>query len=216
MDRSQALSKLFSVLIIFTISIFYGLHDDLAWAHKKIESGAVSSSSNRGPFSLVDHTGRAVTNEDFLGQFMLVYFGYTHCPDVCPIDLRVMIAAIKILGGDGKKIQPIFITVDPERDTVDVMASYVTRLHPRLLGLTGTPDQVAAAAQVYHIRRMKFFPLVNEDDRQNEVNANNAHYVVDHTAAIILVGPDGSGLSGFPHGITPEAIAADIKRFINQ
>lgn len=216
MDKVRALNKLFLVLIILTTPIFYGFYDKPAWAHKKIESGIVSAASDRGPFSLVDHTGRGVTNEDFLGQFMLVYFGYTHCTDVCPIDLRVLVAAIKLLGDNGKKVQPIFITVDPERDKVDVMASYVKRFHPSLIGLTGTLNQIAAAAQVYHVRRIKYFPLVSDDNKQNEVNGNNTHYVVKHTVATIFVGPDGRGVSAFPHGITPEAIAADIKRFINE
>ncbi len=116
-----------------------------AWAHEPPPPGPSSQPTNRGPFSLVNHIGQAVTEKDFLGKFMLVYFGYTHCPDLCPIDLQVMVQAIDILGEQNEKVRPIFITVDPERDTVDVMADYVRRFPPRLIGLTGTREQVAAA-----------------------------------------------------------------------
>ncbi len=93
------------------------------------KAAPVQLAINRGPFSLVDHRWKTVTDEDFLGKFMLVYFGYTHCSDLCPIDLQIMTQAINLLGEQREKLQPVFITVDPKRGTVEVMADYVVRFH---------------------------------------------------------------------------------------
>jgi protein SCO1/2 len=149
---------------------------------------------------------------------MLVYFGYTHCPDVCPIDLQVMVAAIDLIGEQGAGVHPVFITVDPKRDTVAVMAEYVAAFHPRLTGLTGTPEQVAAAAANYRVRRMKFFPLNLDDGDQNQggTAGDNSRYLVDHSAAFFLIGPDGGGLVQYAHGMTAAEIAADIRQFIDE
>jgi protein SCO1/2 len=98
-----------------------------------------------GPFSLTDHTGRKVTDKDFLGKYMLVFFGYTYCPDLCPTELQVMSAALDKLGAKADDIQPIFITFDPQRDTPEVLKLYISNFHPRLVGLTGTPEEIAAA-----------------------------------------------------------------------
>ena len=195
------------------------LHSRPARAHEPAAPGGASQAANRGPFSLLDHQGRAVTDEDFLGSYMLVYFGYTHCPDLCPIDLQVMIEAIDLMGEQGAGVQPVFITVDPERDTVAVMAEYVAAFHPRLTGLTGTPEQVAAAAGTYRVRRMKFFPLNLDDDggqSQGTTAGDNSRYLVDHSAAFFLIGPDGGGLVQYAHGVTAGEIAADIRQFIDE
>src|SRR5947209_439799 len=101
------------------------LMDDLMWARGPIG----------GPFALTDHTGKPRTDVDFRGKLMLIYFGYTYCPDVCPADLTAISSAIDFLGRAGDAVQPIFITVDPERDTVEHLADYVTAFHPRLVGL---------------------------------------------------------------------------------
>lgn len=164
----------------------------------------------------MDHKGQPVTDKDFLGKFMLVYFGYTHCPDLCPIDVQVLVQAIEILGEQGEKVQPVFITVDPERDTVEVMADYVARFHPRLIGLTGTGEQIATAVNAYRVRRIKFFPLDLGDDDKDRSGAteDNSRYVVDHTASFFLVGPDGGGLMQYARDIAPEEISEDIRQFI--
>jgi protein SCO1/2 len=98
-----------------------------------------------GPFSLVDHTGRAVTEADFAGRFMLVYFGFTYCPDVCPTELGIIAAAIDLLEGQGERVVPALITIDPERDTPAALADYVNRVHPRMIGLTGTVTGMMSA-----------------------------------------------------------------------
>ena len=104
-----------------------------------------------GPFSLTDQDGRRVSEKDFLGKHMLVFFGYTYCPDICPTELQVMTAALDTLGPEAEKIQPVFVSVDPERDTPEVLKSYVENFGPRLIGLTGTPEEIAAIAKAYRV-----------------------------------------------------------------
>jgi protein SCO1/2 len=188
-----------------------------AWAHDRPQASSSSQPTNRGPFSLMDHKGQPVTDKDFLGNFMLVYFGYTHCPDLCPIDLQVMVQAIEILSEQGEKVRLVFITVDPGRDTVEVMADYVARFHPRLTGLTGTGEQIAAAVNTYHVRRMNFFPPDLGDDNKSRSGTpeNYPQYVVDHTASFFFVGPDGGGLMQYGRDMAPEEIAEDIRQFID-
>lgn len=169
-----------------------------------VSATMVTEAANRGPFSLVTHKGEKVTDESFLGRYMLVFFGYTNCPDVCPTDLQVMSEAMDMLGVQSKRVQPLFITLDPERDTEEVMADYVRNFHPKLIGLTGTKKQIGAAAKIYGIQKRKFYPP----------DGDNTDYLLDHSAAIILIGPDGGGLSMFPHGISPEDIVKDIKGYL--
>lgn len=213
------------IAVIFALSCVVLLASSLGdlyfgptWAHEAVPLSPASQAINRGPFSLVDHRGEAVTDKDFLGKFMLVYFGYTHCRDLCPIDLQIMTQAIGLLGEQGEKVQPVFITVDSKRDTVEIMADYVARFHPRLFGLTGTREQVDEAASTYRVRRMKFFPLNLDDGDESQTRAteDNSEYVVDHTASFFLVGPDGRGLMQYAHGITAEELAEDIQLFIDE
>jgi cytochrome oxidase Cu insertion factor (SCO1/SenC/PrrC family) len=104
-----------------------------------------------GPFTLVNQDGKTVTEKDFLGRYMLVFFGYTYCPDICPTELQVMTAALEQMGEDAKKIQPVFVSIDPERDTPEVVKSYVENFGSGLVGLTGAPEQVAQAAKAYRV-----------------------------------------------------------------
>ena len=188
-----------------------------AWAQQQTQddaaSGAASQAANRAAFALVDHTGRAVTDRDFLGAYMLVFFGYTHCPDVCPTDLMVVGEAMDLLGEAGEMVRPVFITIDPARDTVAVMADFVGHFHPRLLGLTGTREQIAAVAKRYRVRWRKFY--VVEDEAGGVAPAAEDEYLLDHTAAIYLIGPDGGGLSLFHHGTPAADIVAVVRQFID-
>ncbi len=152
-----------------------------------------------GPFALVDTTGKTVTNADYRGRFMLVYFGYTYCPDVCPTELQSVSTALDLLGGDAAKIVPIFITVDPERDTVKAMAEYVKLFDPRLVGLTGSPAQVDAAERAYRVYAAKVDSKTNSD------------YLMNHSSFIYLMGPDGRFIALFRQGMSPQDIAAGIK-----
>lgn len=152
-----------------------------------------------GPFTLVNERGETVTEADFRGRYMLIYFGFTFCPDVCPTELQVMTSAIETLGPRGERIQPVFITIDPERDTPEVMARYVSLFHPRLTGLTGSPEQVAAAAKAWHVfYRRAEDPLSSED------------YTMDHSSIVFLMGPNGEYLKLFAPGTGPDKMAEDI------
>ena len=152
-----------------------------------------------GPFSLTDHTGRAVTQADFAGRFLLVYFGFTYCPDVCPTELGTIAAALDALEEQGERVTPVFVSVDPERDTPAAMADYVSRFHPRMVGLTGTPEQVAAAARAYRV----FYAKVNRPEM--------TQYLMDHSSFIYLVGPDGKVRALFRPETAPEAIAQAVR-----
>ncbi|MFO1152627.1 MAG: SCO family protein [Rhodospirillales bacterium] len=157
-----------------------------------------------GPFILVDQDGRTVTDQTFRGQYMLVYFGFTYCPDVCPTSLSRNAQALELLGSKAEKIVPILISIDPERDTPAKMKEYVAAFDPRLIGLTGTVEQVKAAAQAYKVFYMKA-PQPGGDP--------NA-YVVDHSTFTYLMGPDGRLLRFYRHGQSPEEIATDLKAVI--
>jgi protein SCO1/2 len=152
-----------------------------------------------GPFSLIDQSGRAVTERDFAGRFLLVYFGYTFCPDVCPTELGTMAAALDALDEQGERVTPIFITIDPERDTPAALADYVSRFHPRLQGLTGTTAQVGGAARAYRV----FYARVERPEM--------SQYLMDHSSFIYLVGPDGRVRSLFRPETSPEAIAQAVR-----
>ncbi len=152
-----------------------------------------------GPFSLVDQSGRAVTERDFAGQWLLLYFGYTYCPDVCPTELGTIAAAMDSLGPLGEKVVPAMVTIDPQRDTPAQLAEYVTRFHPRMLGLTGSPEQVAEAARRYRV----YFARVNRADAGD--------YLMDHSSFVYLVGPDGRVRSLFRPEASPDDIAAVVR-----
>ncbi|MGZ5917374.1 MAG: SCO family protein [Methyloceanibacter sp.] len=156
-----------------------------------------------GPFTLVDQTGKTVTDADYAGRYRLIFFGFTHCADICPAELQVMVEALDRLGDKADKVVPIFITLDPERDTPTVMADYVKNFSPRLVGLTGSPEQVAAAAKAYRI----IFTKVEDPDSANG-------YTVDHSALAYLMGPDGSYVDHFAYGTGAEAMAEKLKRYL--
>jgi len=153
-----------------------------------------------GPFELRAHDGQTVTNETFKGVFTLIYFGFTYCPDVCPTELQVMSSALDLLGDDAEKVRPLLITVDPERDTVDIMAQYVANFHPRLMGLTGTPEQISTAASAYRV----YYEKVEDP-------GSNAAYTMDHSSIVYLMGPDGNFIAHFGPGTGPEKMAEKIQ-----
>jgi cytochrome oxidase Cu insertion factor (SCO1/SenC/PrrC family) len=156
------------------------------------------SPSIGGPFTLVNHLGETVTDADFRGHFLLLFFGYTYCPDVCPTTLTAISDALDLLGSDGDKVTPAFVTVDPERDTPEYLKEYLAYFHPRLVGLTGTSDQVAAAAGAYRVYYAKGGKAGIED------------YIMDHTSVIYLMDPAGNYLAHFANDTTPEDMASGI------
>ncbi len=152
-----------------------------------------------GPFELIGKEGKTITDKDFRGRYMLVFFGFTHCPDICPAELQVMSAVLDDLGSDADKVVPIFITLDPERDTADAVTNYVQNFGPNFVGLTGSPAAIEKAAKAYRISYRKF---------QDESMGDN--YSIDHSALAYLMGPDGQFLTHFPYGTPPEKIAETL------
>lgn len=155
-----------------------------------------------GPFRLTDHRGNRVTEASFRGRYMLIYFGYGFCLDVCPAELATMAAALDRLGDEAESVQPIFITVDPARDTPEFLREYVARFHPRLTGLTGSPDEIAAAAKVY----MVYYARAK--------SADNSDYLMDHTSFVYLMGPDGRYRTMFRRDTDPREMASKIGKFL--
>ena len=154
-----------------------------------------------GHFSLVAADGTAVTDHSFPGKWMLIYFGYTFCPDSCPTALNTIAEALDELGPLADRIQPIFITVDPKRDTSPVIADYVKAFHSRLIGLTGTSAQIAAAAKEFHV-----FYQVRE--------LGNEEYAIDHSSYIYVVDPGGRVAELITGNLPGHPVAAELKRLI--
>jgi protein SCO1/2 len=155
-----------------------------------------------GPFALTDHTGKPRTDADFRGKLMLVYFGFTYCPDVCPIDLQQMGLAVDQLGVAGEAVQPIFVTVDPERDTPEHLAEYVPYFHARFVGLTGGAEAIRQAARQYRV----YYAKVPTADS----------YTVDHSAFIYLMDRNGKYLGFFPPGTSAERMNEIIRPYLKQ
>ena len=156
-----------------------------------------------GPFTLVDQTGRTVTDQDFRGRYMLVFFGFTHCPDVCPAELQVMSASLDELGPKADEIVPIFITLDPERDTQEAMGAFVKNFGSRFVGLTGSPEAIAAAADAYRVAYAKIY----EDTRKPD-------YSIDHSGLVYLMGKDGEYITQFPYGTPAAKMTETLRRYL--
>jgi protein SCO1/2 len=156
-----------------------------------------------GPFQLVDQDGKKVSDADFRGRFMLIYFGYSFCPDVCPTTLGVMAEALDRMGADGRKIVPVFITVDPARDTPKVLKQYMAAFGPRFVGLTGDDAAIGKVEKAYRVYAKKR-PL---DDAKPDGN-----YAMDHSSVMYLVGPDGKVVTYYDEAISPDDLAADLKK----
>jgi protein SCO1/2 len=156
-----------------------------------------------GPFSLVGTDGKTVTDRDFRGRYMLIFFGFTHCPDICPAELQVIAQALDKLGDKGKTVVPVFITLDPERDTPQVMAEYVKSFGPNFVGLTGSPEAVAAAAKAY---RVAYAKVKNSDSASD--------YSVDHSALVYLMDPEGQYVTHFSYGTSAEEMTKKLGQML--
>ncbi|QTL02831.1 SCO family protein [Aquabacter sp. L1I39] len=162
-------------------------------------TGGSGSASVGGPFRLVDQTGATVTEADLKGKLTLIFFGFTHCPDICPTSLFEMSEILNALGPDASKVQAMFVTVDPERDTPEVMKAYLSSFNPQVRGLSGTPEQIDAIKRAYRVYSKKV-PLDGGD------------YTMDHTAVIYLMDKSGSFLAPFNAKRPPAEAAADLRR----
>ena len=156
-----------------------------------------------GPFTLVDPTRKTVTDQDFRGRYMLIFFGFTHCPDICPAELQVMAGALDQLGDKASKVVPIFITLDPERDTPEVVGAYVKNFGPNIVGLTGSMDAISAAAQAYRVSFSKF------QDQNSETD-----YTIDHSALAYLMGTNGEYITHIPYGTSVAQMVDILNRYL--
>ena len=156
-----------------------------------------------GPFSLIDGDGHPVTERTWRGKYMLVYFGYTFCPDVCPTTLSSVADALDKLETKADRIQPLFITVDPKRDTVPVVKQYAAAFGPRLVGLTGSPEQIAAAAKAYRVYYAEHRTGSGPDD-----------YSMDHSSVLYLMGPDGNFIAPVRADQTGPEMAAVLAKLM--
>ena len=156
-----------------------------------------------GPFTLTDHTGKIRTLEDFKGKVLLIYFGFTYCPDVCPTDLQEITLAMDRLGAAAEQVQPIYITLDPERDTTAHLAQYVSLFHKQLIALTGPVKDTSAAADAYRV----FYKKVRTGNEADD-------YTIDHSAFIYLVDREGRYLGFFPPGTDAEKLVGTIKPLV--
>jgi protein SCO1/2 len=156
-----------------------------------------------GPFTLEDGNGKPVTDRDFRGKFMLVYFGYTFCPDVCPTTLNAVADAMDKLGPAAARIQPVFITVDPKRDTPQIVKQYAAAFGPNITGLTGTAEEIATAAKEYRVYYAEHRTGPGPDD-----------YSMDHSSVLYLMGPDGAFVAPVRADQSGDEIAANLKKLM--
>jgi protein SCO1/2 len=195
-ERAKKLALLTSLLLLAAPPAACG----------KAEEPPLAGAAIGGPFTLVDQNGRTVSDKDFAGKYRIVYFGYTHCPDVCPTDLATISQALSSFEKSDPKraarVQPIFITVDPERDTPAVLKEYLRAFHPRLLGLSGSPARIADAEK-------KFVVYARKGDVQP-----GGGYAMDHSRQIVLQDPDGKPLALLADDQGPQAMTAELARWV--
>jgi cytochrome oxidase Cu insertion factor (SCO1/SenC/PrrC family) len=174
-----------------------------AGAFMWLDGGGNTAISIGGPFTLRNGDGRIVTDKDFRGKYMLVYFGYTFCPDVCPTTLSAVADAMDKLGPAAAQVQPLFITVDPKRDTVQVVKQYAAAFSPRIEGLTGTPEEIATVAREYRVYYAEHRTGNGPDD-----------YSMDHSSVLYLMNPNGGFVSPVRADLSGDEIAANLKKLM--
>lgn len=198
-----------SKLFHFTLLVVIGLAvaGSIAYVQIRAETASfeksIVASDFGGPLDLIDQDSKKFTDKDFEeGQYRLIYFGFTYCPAICPIELQRMNAVLKELNNKGEKITPYFITVDPERDTAEVMKQYTTLFHPRLIGLTGTPNKIEQAKKSYKIYAAKI-----QDKTMND-------YTMDHSSFIYFIDPNNNLLRIFKTEDSIENMVNIIEQYI--
>ena len=197
---------LWALVAVVSVALlaFYALRDGTPPQVSQIEIGA--------PFTLTDHHGKTVSDTDFRGKFLVIYFGFTYCPDICPTSLQLIGAALDKLSPDVRsQVQPLFITVDPERDTPELLAPYVTHFVPDMVGLTGSPEAIKAVADGY---RVAYWKVEDQDSA--------LPYTVDHASLIFIMDKKGQFLTqvvskpGFGGADTPDGLAEVIRSAIDK
>lgn len=200
--RIQIATAFFAVLLLVALGAIWGQRQD------EDTTPPISPQLSKlgGAFSLVNMSGERVTEKDFAGRYMLIYFGFTFCPDICPMSLTVMANALNILRAEAPdkaaRIAPIFVTIDPARDTPAALAEYVPNFGPEFIGLTGNPAEIAQMAGAYRV----YYRKVIEDGASD--------YVMDHSSIYYLMGPDGRYAAHFDHRATAETLAARLAAIV--
>ncbi len=183
-------------------------------ARKASERQSTTASARRdtigGSFTLTDHTGRRVSDADFRGKFLLIFFGYTYCPDVCPTAMANVSLVMEELGSDAAEVQPLFISVDPERDDPAELADFVGQFDPRIVGLTGTPEEIAEVARKFRV----YYRKVTAEELGGEASDGADDYLMDHSAYVYLMGPDGGFIEVFSHTEDPAEVARAVREAI--
>ena len=157
-----------------------------------------------GSWTLTDYNGKVVTDKDYTGKFRLMFFGFTYCPDICPTELKRLTLVLEMLGADAEKITPLFVTIDPERDTPSVLKDYLERFDPRFIGLTGSVTQIEHMEKIFKVYASKVNdPALTE-------------YTVNHSAMVYFIGPDDKVLHIFHSGDTPDKIAETVHQVLQQ
>lgn len=193
-----------AVLIALGVVAYVALPgDEDKYAQCRGSAVAGGAAQIGGPFTLVDHNGNTVTDKDVITKPTLLYFGYSYCPDVCPLDNDRNAAAVTLLDERGYDVTPVFISVDPQRDTPELMKEFVEYMHPKMIGLTGTPEQTKAASQAYRT----YYKVRETDDPE--------FYLIDHSTFTYLVFPDEGFVEFFKRDETPEEMADRVGCFID-
>ncbi|MBN66366.1 MAG: SCO family protein [Rickettsiales bacterium] len=194
------------ILLVISVSVA-GL---LAWTLTPNSNGLPSDTSYGeaaigGAFTLTDHNGNVVTDKDLLGKYSLVFFGFTHCPDICPTSLLIISNVLEQADVPSEQITPVFISVDPERDTPETMAKYVSHFHPSLIGMTGTDEQIKQVTDAYKV----YYAKVQQEN-------SALGYSVDHSGFIYLMDPQGKYVTHYPHNVTQQALTESLKQHVAQ
>ena len=196
MSKKFFLTLLSSLLILLVLSIGTGL-----WIYKQTKNNNLNKATLvGGSYNLTDHNGNKVTDKSFSNKFKIIYFGYTFCPDICPTGMAVISQALDLLGNKAKRIKPIFITVDPKRDNVEIMAEYHNHFHPSFSNLTGTLDQIRRVAKLYRV----YYKKSDASEAEN--------YLMDHSSIMYVLSPEGEYINHFGPEITPAQIVAFFNR----
>ena len=196
MSKKFFLTLLSSLLILLVLSIGTGL-----WVYKQTKSNNLNKATLvGGSYSLTDHNGKKVTDKSFPNKFKIIYFGYTFCPDICPTGMAVISQALDLLGKKAQRIKPLFITVDPKRDNIEIMAEYHSHFHPSFSNLTGTLDQIRRVAKLYRV----YYKKSDASEAEN--------YLMDHSSIMYVLSPEGEYINHFGPEITPAQIEAFFNR----
>lgn len=201
MDRRTVLLPFLAAIAVVAAGALWHLGD--ISAHRNVEGVATGEPVNiGGPFKLIDQNGAARTDQDFRGKFLLVFFGYTYCPDVCPTTLAVMKSALEMLGSRADNVVPLFITVDPKRDTPEKLKAYLSSFGPRFVGLTGGDKAIAAVAKEYRVYY------------QTRPPENGGDYTVDHSGVVYLMDESGRFVANYSLENSPDMMAQDLLKHL--